>query len=693
MKVVRTSSLFFSLLYSFSLFAQIEFFTDTTVFAASSGRNQVAIVPGFHLAHPETTHPSGVVGYHVYRKGTQETSFQRITSTPISAPRNPKTFIDIVGESMFNRLMKDRGYATPDSLFVHLRAGDKSLAVAAVLFHRKVAEAIGAIWYDNNVKEGEEYSYYITRLYKNQTESAPSHTITLKVGIPQKPVEKATILNIALLDRFLPNPHDTTVIVGQKAVEITFFADKNQMVRNIYRGTELTGLFVKLHELPIVSPNTEKETLLTYQDTTVRLGTTYYYTIATCDIWGYEVYSDTIKMDVFPLAPTVPQGLTAESLQEGIRLSWKPLQNPYLLGYAVFRRNDNQSDFYMNRINEQLVPAKDTTFIDKKVKANEVYVYRLQAVDKYGQVSPPSALSKIIYLNKNKSLPPKELRAESHERFIKISWARSPHRDVSGYILYRAVGANQEPAAITPIIGKDTLFWIDSLQLKPRITYAYYLKELNWSGMESTLSGPVFGKLTVKIPPPPMNSLSGEAHFEKGNQLFWRQPLDPFTSFVRLYRATFPDTTSFSKIYEEPVSIGSYQFLDRQAEAGKLYRYVLRAVSIDTVESVNSSPVDLICLSPLLQAPQQISVSENGNQLRVRWTPVINPNVSGYLVFRWTYRNGEKRLTSSPLPKNVTYFDDTDVQAGDTFYYWVKAVDEKGYEGLSSEKVKYEVLE
>jgi fibronectin type 3 domain-containing protein len=346
----------------------------------------------------------------------------------------------------------------------------------------------------------------------------------------------------------------------------------------------------------------------------------------------------------------------------------------------------------MTLISEQIISPKDTVFIDKKVRANEVYVYRLQAIDKFQQVSPISALSKVIFLNKNKPLPPKELKIENNERFIKVSWAKSTHRDVSGYILLRSVGINQEAAAITPIIGKDTLVWVDSLQLKPRVTYVYYLKELNWSGMESRLSSPAFGKLTVKIPPSPINSLTGESNYSNGNKLFWRQPLDAYTSIVRLYRATYPDTSSFTKIYEELVSIGKYQYEDKQTEIGKLYRYVIRPVSADSVEGVNSSPVDLIRIPPPLQAPQQLSISENGNSLRIKWTPVIKQNVAGYLVYRWGYTSGEKKLTTQMLPKNTTQYEDTDIQAGETYYYWVKAIDDKGYEGLPSEKTKYEVL-
>ncbi|GAB4332909.1 MAG: hypothetical protein OHK0038_08840 [Flammeovirgaceae bacterium] len=689
---IRFCLIFCFALQGFSVFAQLELFTDTTVFAASAGRNKVAIVLGFHLAHPETTHPLGIIGYHVYRKGVNETDFKKLTVNPISAPLNPKTFIDIVGESMFNRLMEDRGYATPDSLFKHLKAGDKSLAVAAVLFHRKVAEAIGAIWYDENVKEGETYTYYITKIDKNKLESAPSHYLEVKVGIPQKPLDKAVISSVNVFDRFLPSSEDSTIIIGQKAVDLNFTPDKNQMVRNIYRGTDPTGLFFKINDLPIFSPKAENTELLTYQDTTVRLGTTYFYTISTSDIWGYEVFSDTIRVPVMPLEPTVPQGLSTESLLEGVRISWKPAENPHLLGYQLYRRTDDQTDFSMTLVNEQLISPKDTIFIDKKVRANEVYVYRLQAVDKFQQVSPPSALSKVIYLNKNKPLPPKQLKVENAERFIKISWERSSHRDVSGYVLLRSAGINQEPAVITPIIGKDTLYWVDSLQLKPRVTYAYYLKELNWSGMESRLSAPVFGKLTVKIPPSPMNSLTGEAKFSSGNQLFWRQPMDAYTSIVRLYRATYPDTTNFTKIYEEMVSIGKYQFEDKQTEIGKLYRYVIRPVSVDSVEGVNSSPVDLIRIPPPLQAPQQLSISEIGNSLRIKWTPVIKPNVAGYLIYRWEYNSGEKKLTPQLLPKNTTQFVDTDIQAGETYYYWVKAIDDKGYEGLPSEKIKYEIL-
>ncbi len=147
----------------------------------------------------------------------------------------------------------------------------------------------------------------------------------------------------------------------------------------IYRGTDPKSLAL------VGEVSSAK---LTYLDSGLKPGTTYYYQITAVDKDGIE--SNPSKIAAFktkPL-PLPPKGISVKELEDGsVLISWDR-GSPDTVEYKVYKR-------YYLIITKQIAVTKQTQYIDRNVSPNTTYYYWVRSVDQYGQESPPSPVVKI----------------------------------------------------------------------------------------------------------------------------------------------------------------------------------------------------------------------------------------------------------------------------------------------------------
>lgn len=102
---------------------------------------------------------------------------------------------------------------------------------------------------------------------------------------------------------------------------------------------------------------------------------------------GDAVAVEHLAKDSFP--PSSPEGLTAGSANRVVNLFWASGSETDLDGYYVYRSVASEMPSQWIRRNEQLHPL--TTFRDERTVRGTVYRYRVTAVDRAGNESPPSA--------------------------------------------------------------------------------------------------------------------------------------------------------------------------------------------------------------------------------------------------------------------------------------------------------------
>jgi hypothetical protein len=90
--------------------------------------------------------------------------------------------------------------------------------------------------------------------------------------------------------------------------------------------------------------------------------------------------------------------------------------------------------------------------------------------------------------------------------------------------------------------------------------------------------------------------------------------------------------------------------------------------------------------------PQTVSLSGTGaHDVMLSWTASATPGVVGYYIYRGTTSHGESSTPLNSTPINGTAYTDTDVLAGGTYYYVMRALGALGTDGFTESANSNEV--
>ncbi len=140
------------------------------------------------------------------------------------------------------------------------------------------------------------------------------------------------------------------------------------------------------------------------------------------------------------------------------------------------------------------------------------------------------------------------------------------------------------------------------------------------------------------------------------------------------------------------------EFEDKNFEFGKPYYYFVRAVSAGAGKSTESSESNIIELNPIDTfapgPPSSITIAAAPGTISLFFPPNPEPDIAGYKIFRsedpLVEKSEWKLLTASPIDRNT--FQDTDIDKGKSYFYYLKAIDRFGNESDASEVVSEKAL-
>jgi hypothetical protein len=208
---------------------------------------------------------------------------------------------------------------------------------------------------------------------ERQRSSEFSAPVSFEIRIPPPPPEnlRATVFvdNIAI--RWDPAPADAA---SPAAPEPSGY--------NIYRS-EARSSPTRLNDEPVRD--------VEFQDKVFSFGRTYRYSVRSV-VPGSPPFveseeSSPIEVearDVFP--PAAPAGLTAIAGSGFIALSWEANAESDLVGYRVWRRGENETEFVLL---QEMGPTLNS-YSDSAVEKNKRYVYAITAFDDAGNESQKS---------------------------------------------------------------------------------------------------------------------------------------------------------------------------------------------------------------------------------------------------------------------------------------------------------------
>ena len=213
----------------------------------------------------------------------------------------------------------------------------------------------------------------------------------------------------------------------------------------------------------------------------------------------------------------------------------------------------------------------------------------------------------------------------------------------------------------------------------------HWFDNVRWSNVSFQVCDAQSDLCVPCTPPGAPTGLTAIAIFANQITLSWN-PVAPAPSQYRIYRATTPGGP-YGLVGS--VGGGTLTFDDPGLTAGVTYYYVVRA--FETCESADSNEASAMafgdCTTPPtfggLTAVSQLA-SGGSCGLRLEWAAGTNNCNSGPLVYN-VYRSTTSGFTPDPTPVTGnllqacvtdTFFDDTSVSGGTTYYYVVRAEDD-----------------
>jgi hypothetical protein len=210
-------------------------------------------------------------------------------------------------------------------------------------------------------------------------------------GYPSAPSNPVTVY----WDHSPQAPGMVTTERGDKRVELSWNPVEGATGYNVYRRTDPEEGF------PLNPLNRELLKVTQTTDLNVQNDIKYIYSVRSVkrvvktDIEGKgssEIPATPTKLT----PPSIPVGLVAIPLKEGMELNWRRNAEPDLLGYYVYRRKSGEEEF--KRLNES--PVTKEAYLDTDVVLEQEYEYAIAAVDNSPRrnESPRSEEVRVKYL-------------------------------------------------------------------------------------------------------------------------------------------------------------------------------------------------------------------------------------------------------------------------------------------------------
>jgi fibronectin type 3 domain-containing protein len=461
-------------------------------------------------------------------------------------------------------------------------------------------------------------------------------------------------------------PTELTATLGNAQVVLTWTAPSSSggsQITNykVYRGTISGGetFLLKLGKV------------LTYTDTGLTNGQTYFYTVSAVNAIGEGRQSN--EASATPVTvPSAPLNLAATPGNGNVTLAWDPPASDGgtpILNYTVIRREGNGTYQPIAKLGN----VRD--FVDTGLTNGLTYYYKVTAINLVGEGPLSSEVSATPVAAPS---APLNLQATSGVAEVALNW--SPPVDFGGsaitdYNIYRGTTSSGEGLLTT--IGNQEVYADTSVTAGT--TYYYRVSAVNAIG-----EGPQSNEASTTIPTEPSAPLNFQASAGDGQvNLTWSAPASNGGLSITNYKV-YRGTSSGGETYLKNVTGASYN--DTGLTNGKTYYYEVSAVN-GVGEGALSLEVNATPKSgnTIPSPPQNLQASAGNGQVNLTWSASASDGgsaITNYKIYRGTVSDGESLLTTVG---NVSLCTDTGLTNGQTYYYKVSAVNEIGESALSGE--------
>lgn len=215
----------------------------------------------------------------------------------------------------------------------------------------------------------------------------------------------------------------------------------------------------------------------------------------------------------------------------------------------------------------------------------------------------------------------------------------------------------------------------------------YAIRFVNSSGQKAAFSNFLLFEPTANVASQPQ--LLNVKSTEVANVLDWEAPVTNIDGSMpvniigyNIYRST-NENDAAKLLNQTPVS--DTKFSDESISFGQNYIYFVRAVSLgidsEPLETVESNIVSILPMDDFPpSSPSAITIAAAPNNLSIFFASNPEKDIEGYKIYRSTNRETPMSQWESITPQilTVNIFQDKNVEAGKTYYYYLVAVDKAG---------------
>jgi len=319
-----------------------------------------------------------------------------------------------------------------------------------------------------------------------------------------------------------------------------------------------------------------------YVDTKLRANTKYNYTLFSLRQDGVRAANGTsVNATTLPLLESVSYFVTVDNLPRLAKLIWRPHTNQRVSSYKLERKEIAKPEWKtIATINNRL----QAEYIDKGLKDNNIYYYRLRALTYDNIVSLPSKT--VTVSTKPLPNPVQNIQASRNlSKRIKITWTKSLQDDITYYNVY---ASNDNDKRFKKITSTKEPMYVENIA-KDGVQRFYKVTAVEKNGLEGSkdILSTAGNTLVPLIEPAFTESviLNSEVHLK------WKN------GDVRTERYVLIKTSkeNMFKSKVQQININSLQtnFVDPQVLPGITYEYQIIAMDKFGIQSKPSASVEL----------------------------------------------------------------------------------------------------
>lgn len=356
---------------------------------------------------------------------------------------------------------------------------------------------------------------------------------------------------------------------------------------------------------------------------------------------------------------------------------WKPVQDPRVIGYNIYRSTPGSNDAKLARI--ATVDSRFAThYVDHDLIPNTEYQYRFSTLSKESTESEGSEVLSAITLP---MIAPVSFfqSVGNMPRSAKLLWRPHPNIRINGYIIDRLNVNDQQWNKIATLTGRLNAEFIDK-DLKDGQVYYYRVRAVTFDNLITEPSETA--KVVTKPLPPEITNITSTKDLPKAISLTWDASTIPDLSHYNIYRSS-----TSNGFFAYHVKLETTQYTDTTKEDGEHFFYKVTVVDKDGLESlVNNVPIQGSSLvKPKTPGAFDGKISANGVDLM--WTGT-DPRIISYTVIKTTKKTWVSRETVEINNITEGKFHDSSIVANTPYTYQVYGVDKDGIKSLPTQGIE-----